>query len=362
MTVKVTGKFLDNKRYSCSANKCSELSSEWNKKFKNNNNVPPIIGIIYSGPLALFYTNWKQGKNIRQPGSGGFFDNGSKRSFKISVTSNEFPYSVINNDYIVVLSKEKGYKPIVTDTNGFYLAKITCKNPDGNKNLDLDYYMYVKTYDGASKPNVIFDFIKVSNIYNNSLLTIAYLCNSLANIDQRFSFSIQSADKFTFYWDSKASGYIPLLYTKDDKYINVFTPEYFSDDIYYYTEGLQWWHNVFAQTIELKQPTTKSVTINNSTYFNDNTKSIKDIILTPTTSPANISEKEYLPTKIYTSSKSTNNIFWIILIIICIIVIIIFIFVKFNNKRQNNNNKNIIIKQQLNNILNDIQNNKKIIR
>lgn len=335
MTIKVTGTFLDNTNYTCTADSCSKISSAWQTKFKNNKFVPQILGVVYNGPLAVFYTNWSFGSGKRLPGSGGFTDAGTDRAFKISVTSDEFPHSVINNNYIVVLSKEE-YHPNVVDENGFYLAKVFVNS--NNRDQDLYFYMYTKRYESA--PPLTYEFVKLCNIYDNTLYTIAVLGNMLCSINQQYSFSIDSVDKFTFYWSvSTNTDYIPLLYTIDNKYTNVFTSGYFTDDLYYFTENLQWWYSIFCQTVELKTPTTNSITMKNKTYF-ATSSDIKDITLTPPTSLANIPQELYniknIEKPIEKPVEQSENNIWLIVAIICVVIIIAIIIIKYFNKQNNN--------------------------
>lgn len=333
MTIKVTGKFLDNKSITISANKIFELNTQWKKISKNNKNIPDELSIVYSNDLVIICPIWTLGKSKKLPGSGGFNSEknpvGTDRIFKINVISDEYPYSVINNDYTVVLSKQK-YTPTVIDTNGFYVALIGCETISDSQ--DLYFYMYTKEFKQA--PEITYEFFKLSDIYDNPIITIAKLCNALGNIDRRFSFKINSANNFTFYWSiSDKTDEFPILYTESPKYINVFTPEYFSDDFYYYTNTLQWWYSTFSQTIELKEPTDNSVIINNKTYFASGSPKDFDITFTPTTSPANIPVEDYLLLSIKKEETEKNNTLWIIIIIVCAIIILIFILIKSLSKK-----------------------------
>ena len=301
--------------------------------------LPPALDIVYSGDLVLIYPEWTflGYANSPQPGSAGWDYSGTDRSYPIHVTSDEYTYSVINDNAVVVLSKVESYTPVVTDTDGFYLAKMSIDSSTSNKTL----YSFFNIHDKATTvglPDVVFTFTKLCDIYDNSIITIAVLCNQLANINRRFSFSISSETKFTFHFTiNMDSSYLPLL--SSNGLNNTFSYDYFSDNILYYTSesAMNWWYNTWSQTIDLSQGSTSNVILDNRTYYADGTKRYIKNTLEPTTSKAAVNYViSDIPVDISVmlgiDSAKNNSIVWIIVAICIVIIIAVIIFTRSKRK------------------------------
>ena len=294
MTLTITGTAVDGKtHYTFKGTTLKKAKSEWGsyraKMLKKRIVIPNMLDIVYSGDIVLIYPEWSFSSSAFNPqaGSGGFenFGAGTDRSFPITVTSDEYKYSIMNGCYIAILTNNQYYKPTITDSSGFHLAKVGVTNTPFKKTLHSYMYLH-KIREGEEPPFVTFDYEKLCDIYDNPAYTIGLLCNRLAEINRRFSFSIISATKFTFHFSVNSdSKYIPLLYTENKSFSNVFTPDYFSYDIDYYTENMQWWYNTWSQTIDFNKQYNNEVVLDNRTYFADGSKRINTVVMHPVPIP-----------------------------------------------------------------------------
>lgn len=293
MAITITGTAVNGKtKYTFKGSSLARAKKEWStfraKQKKKKIILPPALNIVYSGDLVLIYPEWTfMGfANSPQPASGGFeqFYAGTDRSYPIRVSSDEYTHSIINNDTVVILSKQP-YTPTVLDTDGFNLAKIGVTDTPQNKSLYTYMYLH-STHDYEQLPTVTCDTEKLCDIYDNSLYTIAVLCNQLAKVNRRFSFAIQSPTRFSFHFAVNSdSTYIPLLYTTYDSCSNVFTPEYFSNNINYFTKSMNWWYNTWTQNIDFTKPYDHRVLLDNRTYFADGSKKISTVVMYPVNIP-----------------------------------------------------------------------------
>ena len=127
----------------------------------------------------------------------------------IHIYSTDFPYSVINDNYCVLLSKT----PFTTTEDSsleytFYKAMIS----------DEDI-----TYDPTDIP-----------VYNNITYTMCALINALAEINPRFSFNVSTDRPNTIDFTFTVDDYIPII-TGTGIY-NALTSEYMSDLAWYFED------------------------------------------------------------------------------------------------------------------------------
>lgn len=355
MTLKITGTAVDGKtKYTFTCSTLNNAKKEWStfreKQKKKNIILPPALDIVYSGDLVLIYPEWTfMGfANSPQPASAGFeqYYAGTNRSYPIHVTSDEYTYSIINDNVVVILSKVD-YTPVVIDTNGFYLAKMSITPVNPSKRL-YDYFYTHTTRENEVLPKVNFTFTKLCDIYDNSMFTIAVLCNQLAKINKRFSFAIQSPTQFTFHFTINGdSTYLPLLCSNGLN--NTFSDDYLSDNINYFTKSMNWWYNTWSQTIDLSKGSTSNVSLGYHAYYGDGSNKISTITLEqpPTVSSVNytISDKPVDIAYMFAQSNisSDNNIsgdtsdntsviIWITVIICTIVIIVIIVFTRSKRK------------------------------
>ena len=85
------------------------------------------MNVVYYGDFVILCPNYTWGNNKIIPGNGGIHVLMHKLygpiNVKIKVTSTEYPISIINNNYVVILSKTE-YTPKIVDTEKIYLNKI----------------------------------------------------------------------------------------------------------------------------------------------------------------------------------------------------------------------------------------------
>lgn len=281
MSVIITGKTLDNKDFTISSSSISSIATTWKNKVKNNSlSVPDMLNVVYYGDFVILCPNYTFAKGKIVPGNGSFTQVKSGGIIvKINVTSTEYPISIINNNYVVILSKTQ-YTPKIIDTDKIYLSKVSPVEEE------LYYCMYTKI--GSKESDKLItakhDIIELSSIYDNSAYTIANICNNLGAINNRYSFDIHSGTSFTFYYGvaSKIDTFIPIIFTVDKKYKNVFTKDFLDFYFNYYSVNFGWWYSTFCQTIDLTT-SADTVTIRRRTFFADGSKKDEQAVFNKST-------------------------------------------------------------------------------
>ncbi|MBR2022872.1 MAG: hypothetical protein IJ997_04190 [Mycoplasmataceae bacterium] len=287
MSVVITGKTLDNKDFTITSSNMSSLATTYKNTVKNNKlSLPDIINVVYYGNFVILCPNYTFAKGKVVPGNGGFtqITKGGIIT-KINVTSTEFPISIINNNYVVILSKTN-YTPKIVDTDKIYLSKVS---PDSESSGGTQLYSLMYTAHGENEKDALIianhNIITISDIYDNTAYTIANICNNLAALNNTYSFDIHSGTSFTFYYGiTSKTTYIPILFTNYKKYKNIFTKDYLDFYFNYYSKNFNWWYSTFCQTIDLNT-TADNVTIRRRVFFGDGSKKDEQSIFTPTTTP-----------------------------------------------------------------------------
>ena len=354
-------------QFSC--DKIANASKQWSKhaenvKKKHSIIIPQQLDVITSGDFVLIYPEWiyKGFSNSPLPGSGGITREwaGTDRSFKITVKSDEYPYSIVNNNYVVILSKKNNKSEIMTiaDKDGIYLAQVNAvNNPKYTAAQSMKNYLYytkigtlyyidytggnlTQDIDSKSDTTTSFTCLKISDIYKNPMMTIATVCNALAELDHTYSFKIYNTTKFTFYFSlTNHEQFLPLLFTSSAKYENVFTPKYFyqtTSEYKYPLYGAN--NNTWAQTIDFTKSATDSVSIQYIQYY-DAKKYYANCVLKPSNNPVNVNLDNILDTS--SSSGSSGSTIWIIFAIVAAIIIIIIIITTAVKKSHNHNIKGV---------------------
>jgi hypothetical protein len=282
MSVIITGKTLDNKDFTISSSSISSIATTWKNKVKNNSlSVPDMLNVVYYGNFVILCPNYTFAKGKIVPGNGGFTQvkTGGGIIVKINVTSTEYPISIINNNYVVILSKTQ-YTPKIIDTDKIYLSKVSP--------VEEELYHCMYTQIGVKESDELItakhDIIELSSIYDNSAYTIANICNNLGAINNRYSFDIHSGTSFTFYYGvtSKFDTFIPIIFTIGKKYKNVFTKDFLDFYFNYYSVNFGWWYSTFCQTIDLTT-TADTVNIRRRTFFADGSKKDEQAVFNKST-------------------------------------------------------------------------------
>ena len=262
------------------SNMSSLAKAYYNTVKKNKVYIPNKLNVVYYGDFVIICPNYQFGKNRIVPGNGGFKHSTEGIIVKITVTSTEYPISIINNDYVVILSKTE-YTPKIVDTDKIYLSKVYFTPPE----KDVTFYHVM--YTGKYKENLdaIHDIVEISDIYDNTAYTIAKICNKLAEINNTFSFDVLSGTSFTFHFSINFKPeYLPILFTKSNKYKNMFTIDYLDRYFNYYAGGFDWWYSTFSQTIDFTT-TADTVTITKRVYYTDGSKDNSQVVFSPSKSP-----------------------------------------------------------------------------
>lgn len=309
MNVVITGKTLDNKDFTITSSNMSSLATTYKNTVKNNNlSLPDIINVVYYGDFVILCPNYTFAKGKVVPGNGGFtqITKGGIIT-KINVTSTEFPISIINNNYVVILSKTN-YTPKIVDTDKIYLSKVS---PDSESSGGTTTYSLMYTNHGSKEEDALIianhNIIAISDIYDNTAYTIANICNNLAALNNTYSFDIHSGTSFTFYYGiTSKTTYIPILFTNYKKYKNIFTKDYLDFYFNYYSTNFNWWYSTFCQTIDLNT-TADNVTIRRRVFFGDGSKKDEQSIFTPTTTPYTMTAT-YCPADGIWESRSVGQV------------------------------------------------------
>lgn len=156
------------------SNMSSLANAYYNTVKKNNVYIPNKLNVVYYGDFVILCPNYTWGKNKIVPGKGGMYNYNNTKIYgkhiivKIKVTSTEFPISIINNNYVVILSKTE-YTPKIVDTDKIYLNKIFLKKNPAYPDIIFDYIMSNPYY-----KNLLFeainDIVEISDIYMIILL------------------------------------------------------------------------------------------------------------------------------------------------------------------------------------------------
>ena len=146
-SVTITCKTLDNKDFTLTVSNMSSLASTYNNIVtKNKYSLPEKMNVVYYGDFVILCPNYTWGKNKIVPGNGGIYmytqNFNGPITVKITVTSTEFPISIINNNYVVILSKTE-YTPKIVDTEKIYLSKVSLTPDPKNPDIDFNYIMHL---------------------------------------------------------------------------------------------------------------------------------------------------------------------------------------------------------------------------
>lgn len=248
MALKISGTRFDGKTFEFEASKLDDAKTEWITYAETINVdktlIPSYIDLVYSGDLMLVYPRWtfnyKDDSLI--PAAVGVTYNGVDVTFKYKVTSTTYTYTVFNDTYVCILSKTD-YTPVVKNYKGFYLTKVFYdpdKSTAGDYGAVNDFDDLMQSYYSdvdVGEPKSKFEFVKLSYIYDNNLYTFATICNALAKISGKFTFSITGTVLKIYFGVSymaalKHIGFMPLICSFDIN--NTFNEEYFSEDLTYY--------------------------------------------------------------------------------------------------------------------------------
>lgn len=212
MTATIYGRDSTGEPFSYSSTYLRDFLSNWSNIRKKNSNLPDAIDIMYCGDLAIIYPEY----NSRKP------------SYKFYVKSDQFPYSIINDDYCVVLSKA-AFTPTVQCKYGIY---------------------FKKGYDNGSE--IVFSHLAAVDIFTNKGYTIAQIINALNKDDPYCSFHISPVSDSSFTYKFSTDAYIPFITTPFAKLTsvsNIFLPNYFINDISVYKDAF---NKEYTQTIDFK--------------------------------------------------------------------------------------------------------------
>ena len=301
MTFKIVTTDKGGNPFEFSTSSVSSAASAWANARKKDTGIANSLQLIKSGDYLLVnltYTYSRSGSYldiVRQDLTWWPGRNELIRRHEMYVTSDEYPYSVINNATVCVLSKSQ---PPTFKTTGksFYLAKVFFMYK-GSISLYNEVHMH---WFKTSKPDcdnttLKYEFMKLCDAYDNDLVTMATLCNALSATDDTATISIASPTKFTYYFAfHQYLNYFPMIYTETADHTNVFTPDYFTNDACAFTKRSRTGYGgTHEQTITLGT-SGKSVTLTHRYKFMDGSKDKVDTITfsplaRPPVTPLNVS-------------------------------------------------------------------------
>ena len=283
-SVTLTCKTLDNKEFTITASNMNSIATAYKNAVKNINkySLPDMINVVFYENFVILCPNHTFYFNKIVPGNGGYrqVEEGGI-IVKITVTSTEYPISIVNNNYVVMLGKTE-YTPKIIDTEKIYLSKVSFTEFDPK--YDLGSVMYYK-YNQTNIP-AIHEIIKISDIYDNTAYTIVNICNKLAEINNQFSFDVNSGTSFTFHFGITGSTkYLPILFTMKNKYKNMFTKDYLDMYFNYYSNNFDWFYSTFSQEIDFNIPDDKTVNIRRRAYYSYDDFEDEQAVFSPSKTP-----------------------------------------------------------------------------
>ena len=275
------------------ASSVSAATGVWSNLRKKDSGVANSLQLIKSGDYLLVNLTYSYSRNgnyldiVRQDLTWNASRDQLIRRRSMYVTSDEYPYSVINNATVCVLSKTE--PPTFSMTGkSFYLAKVFFSY-NGSDDLYSKVHMHWFTTEKPDCDNttLTYEFMKLCDAYDNDLVTMAVLCNALSATDDTATISIASPTKFTYYFAfHQYLSYFPMIYTESAMHTNVFTPDYFTDDPCAFTKRSRTGYGgTHEQTITLGTSANSVSLVHRYTFMDGSSDRVEYITFSPVTDP-----------------------------------------------------------------------------
>lgn len=266
--------------------------------------VGRTLNILQVGDYLLVNTSWTYnyyneniGDKYRHQANSLTNDRSANhmvRRLNMHVTSDEYPYSIINDEAVCLLSKVKKTPVAIHDNKkAFYMVRAEWNAIKDTSSAIHDYTWIFKSNASCSDYTTsVKDVLKLCDSYEDDIVTLAALGAAYSRAANTGDVYYPTANQIQIIWAVSAyQGFFPFILTPTKMHQNVFTPEHILVDIcailYKESNG-----GAFEQLITLNTPNDKVSLLQYRTYSQMIKKQTYDFVpltdVTPTFTANNI--------------------------------------------------------------------------
>lgn len=243
----------------------ADAISKWSKTRKVAR-VGRTLNILQVGDYMLVNTSWTYsyhneniGDKYRHQANSLTYDRSANhmvRRLNLHVTSDEYPYSIINDEAVCLLSKVKKTPVAINDNKkSFYMVRVEWHAVE-HTSASLHDYTWIFTSNASCKDYTtsVKDVLKLCDSYEDDIVTLAALGAAYSRAANTGDVYYPAANQIQLIWAVSAyQGFFPFVLTPTKMHQNVFTPEHILADIcailYKESNG-----GAFEQLITLNKP------------------------------------------------------------------------------------------------------------
>lgn len=228
--------------------------------------VGRTLNILQVGDYMLVNTSWTYsyyneniGDKYRHQANSLTNDRSANhmvRRLNMHVTSDEYPYSIINDEAVCLLSKVKKTPVAIHDNKkAFYMVRAEWNAIKGTSSARHDYtWLFTSSASCSDYTTSVKDVLKLCDSYEDDIVTLAVLGAAYSRAANTGDVYYPAANQIQIIWAVSAyQGFFPLILTPTKMHQNVFTPEHMLVDIcailYKQSNG-----GAFEQLITLNTP------------------------------------------------------------------------------------------------------------
>lgn len=228
--------------------------------------VGRTLNILQVGDYMLVNTSWTYsyyneniGDKYRHQANSLTNDRSANhmvRRLNMHVTSDEYPYSIINDEAVCLLSKVKKTPVAIHDNKkAFYMVRAEWNAIKGTSSARHDYtWLFTSSASCSDYTTSVKDVLKLCDSYEDDIVTLAVLGAAYSRAANTGDVYYPAANQIQIIWAVSAyQGFFPFILTPTKMHQNVFTPEHMLVDIcailYKQSNG-----GAFEQLITLNTP------------------------------------------------------------------------------------------------------------
>lgn len=240
--------------------------------------VGRTLNILQVGDYMLVNTSWTYsyyneniGDKYRHQANSLVNDRSANhmvRRLNMHVTSDEYPYSIINDEAVCLLSKVKKTPVAIHDNKkAFYMVRAEWNAIKGTSSARHDYtWIFTSGASCNDYTTSVKDVLKLCDSYEDDIVTLAVLGAAYSRAANTGDVYYPAANQIQIIWAVSAyQGFFPFILTPTKMHQNVFTPEHILVDIcailYKESNG-----GAFEQLITLNTPNDKVSLLQYRTY------------------------------------------------------------------------------------------------
>lgn len=240
--------------------------------------VGRTLNILQVGDYMLVNTSWTYsyyneniGDKYRHQANSLVNDRSANhmvRRLNMHVTSDEYPYSIINDEAVCLLSKVKKTPVAIHDNKkAFYMVRAEWNAIKGTSSARHDYtWIFTSGASCNDYTTSVKDVLKLCDSYEDDIVTLAVLGAAYSRAANTGDVYYPAANQIQIIWAVSAyQGFFPFILTPIKMHQNVFTPEHILVDIcailYKESNG-----GAFEQLITLNTPNDKVSLLQYRTY------------------------------------------------------------------------------------------------